>query len=173
MTTPNKLFIIQTQDGVVTVQEFGVEDNLDPVFGPVEQLYPPELVQNRVICVIRHIVRDDRRQRVSLQGEHPSLEQNPVLVGEQIFRIRNLCTVLARVSTGVFKDSLADTIGHLLDTVLELGGDSLTFESFDSVRVGSGGHDDECDDGGLGAHLLQAMIQPWTLFSFAFQPLSV
>lgn len=151
-----------------------MENHLDPVFGPVEQLYPPELVQDRVVRIIRHVVGDDRRQRVSLQRKHPSLEQNPVLVGEQIFGVRNLCTVLARVSTGVFKDSLADTIGHLLDAVLELGGDSLTFEGFDSVRVGSGGHDDECDDCGLGAHLLQAVIQscafylvpPFSLFQY-------
>lgn len=113
---------------------------------------------------------DDRRQRVSLQSEHPSLEQDLVLVGKQIFRVRNLCTVLARVSTGMFKDSFADTTGHLVDAVFKLGSDGLAFESFDRVRVGSGGHDDECDDGSLGAHLLQTVVQSCTLFSSAFQP---
>jgi hypothetical protein len=36
MTTPNKLLVVQTQDGVVGVQELGVEDDLDSITGSVE-----------------------------------------------------------------------------------------------------------------------------------------
>lgn len=60
--------------------------------------------------------------------------------------------MFVRVLIGVFKDLFVDMIGYLFDVVFELGGDSLIFESFDSVRVGSGGYDDECDDGGFGVY---------------------
>ena len=78
MTTSNKLLVIETQDRVVGVQEFGVEDNLDSVRRLVEQVNSSDLVKNRVGSIVGHVVGDNGRKRVSLQGEDSSLEKNLV-----------------------------------------------------------------------------------------------
>jgi hypothetical protein len=59
MTTSDELLVIETKDGIVGVQEFGVEDDLDSVGTSVKELYPSDLVQNGVGGVISHVVGDD------------------------------------------------------------------------------------------------------------------
>ena len=61
MATPHKLLIVHTQDGVVAVQEVRVEDDLDAVTRVVEERQAPDLGQNRVVVIVRHVVRRDRR----------------------------------------------------------------------------------------------------------------
>jgi len=36
MTTPDKLFVIQTKNRIVGIQEFRMENDLDPIRRPVE-----------------------------------------------------------------------------------------------------------------------------------------
>lgn len=66
MTTPHKLLVIQAQNRVIAIQKFWVENHLDPVGRPVEQLDTPDLVEDRVTCVVCHVVSDNGGQRVSL-----------------------------------------------------------------------------------------------------------
>lgn len=96
MTTSDKLLVVKTQDWVIRVEEFWVEDDLDPIGGSVEQLDPSDLVQDWVIGVIGHVVRHDGWEGVSLQGEDSSLEEDLVLGGQQVLGIGNLGSVFTK-----------------------------------------------------------------------------
>ena len=159
MTSSNKLFVIHTQDRVVGVQEFGVEDDLDTVVLLVEQLGPSDLVQDRIVGVVLHVVGGDGRQRVSLERKDSTLEKDLVFVGQQGLGVGNLGTDLAIVPGGMLEKPVSDPVLDLLNRVLQLLDDGLTLEGFDRVRVGRRGHDDERDDGGLGPHLLQSVVE--------------
>jgi hypothetical protein len=82
VTTSDKLLVIKTQDRVIRVEELWVEDDLDPIGGSVEQLDPSDLIQDWVVGVVGHVVRDDGWEGVSLQGEDSSLEEDLVLGGQ-------------------------------------------------------------------------------------------
>jgi hypothetical protein len=161
MTSSNKLFVIHAQNRVVGVQKLGVEDDLDTIVLLVEQLSPSDLVQDRIVGVVLHVVGGDGRQRVSLERKDSSLEKDLVFVRQQGLGIGNLGTDLAIVPGGVLEKSVSDPVLNLLDRVLQLLDDGLTLEGFDRVRVGRGGHDDERDDGGLGSHLLKSVVESW------------
>lgn len=83
MAPSHKLLIVQSQDRVIGVQELRVEDDFYAVVLVVEELDAPELVQDRVVGVVGHVVRHDGRERVSAEGEHAPLEQDLVLFGEE------------------------------------------------------------------------------------------
>ena len=159
MTTPDKLFVIQTQDRVVRVQKLGVEDDLDPVILLVEQLSPPDLVQDRIVGIVLHVVGGNRRERVPLERKHSTLEEDLVLVRQQALGVGDLGSELSIVSSGVFEQSVSDPVLDLLDRVLQLLDDGLPLEGFDGIRVGGSGHDDERDNSRLGTHLLQSAVQ--------------
>lgn len=74
MATSYKLLIVQTQDGVIGVEEFRMEDDLDTICASVEQLYPSDLIENWVIGVVCHVVGYNRGQRVSLESEDATFE---------------------------------------------------------------------------------------------------
>ena len=57
----HELLVVHPQDRVVAVEEVGVEDDLDAVMRVVEELHAPDLGQNRVVVVVRHVVRRDGR----------------------------------------------------------------------------------------------------------------
>jgi len=61
MAAANKLFVIQTQNGVVAIQKIWVEDNLDTIAAIVEELHPANLVENRIVGVVSHVMSHDRR----------------------------------------------------------------------------------------------------------------
>ena len=82
----DELLVVHAQDRVVAVEEVGVEDDLDAVMRVVEELHAPDLGQNRVVVVVRHVVRRDGRERVPLKREDTALEQHLVLFREQIVR---------------------------------------------------------------------------------------
>lgn len=94
MTTSDKLFVIQTQDRVVGVQELGVEDDLDSISRSVEQLDSSDLVQDWVGGIVGHVMSDNRRERVSLERKHSSFEENLVFRREEIFRLGHFSSVL-------------------------------------------------------------------------------
>jgi hypothetical protein len=81
VATSHKFFVIKTEDWVVRVQEFRVEDDLDPIRASVEELDSSDLVQNRICAVILHIVGDNWRKRTSLEGKDSPLQS--YLVGIQ------------------------------------------------------------------------------------------
>ena len=182
MTTSDKLLVVQTEDRVVRVQKLGMEDDLDAILWAVEQLHSPDLAEDRVAGVIRHVVRDDWREGVSLEGEHTALQEDFVLGVEQAVRVRDFGAVLAecqqllrclpvtltegsqspnspRIPRRVLEDPLADPGRHLVDSLPELLRDRLPLQSLDGVRVGGSRHDDERHHRQLGPHLLQSSIE--------------
>lgn len=80
MATPDKLLVVQAKDRVVGIEELGMKDDLDAVRAAVEQLHAPDLVQDRVVRVVRHVVRRHGRQRVAAQREDAALEKDLVLL---------------------------------------------------------------------------------------------
>lgn len=66
-----------------------------------------------------------------------------------------------RIPKSMLEDPLANLGGDLVDSLLELGSDGLSLERLDRVRVGGSWHDDECDDGHLGLHALQSVVESW------------
>ena len=84
MAPSNELLIVQSENGVVRVQEVRVEDDFDAVARGVEQLHSPDLVQDRVVAVVCHVVRRDGWEGVSLECEDASLEKHLVFLRQQI-----------------------------------------------------------------------------------------
>lgn len=82
MTTPDKLLVVETQDRVVGVEELGMEDHLDSVGRPVEQLDSTNLVQDRIVRVVGHVVSRDGGKGVTSKGEDSSFEENLVFLRE-------------------------------------------------------------------------------------------
>jgi hypothetical protein len=54
-----------------------------PIAARIEQLYAPDLVEDRVVRVVSHVVRRDRRERVALEREDAALEEDEVVVCEE------------------------------------------------------------------------------------------
>lgn len=162
MASSHKLLVIQSQDRIVTVQEVGVEDDLDSIVRVVEQLDASNLVQNRVISVIRHVVCNNGWQGVPFQGENAAFQQNHVFLRKKLVwgRDRLLFTKVA-VGTGtkmfqeqadspmeassVVEQSCTNTVLDFCDRIAQLLGDCLTLECFDSVRMGRGWHNNKGD----------------------------
>jgi hypothetical protein len=90
VTTSDKLLVIESQDRVVGVQEFRVEDDLDPIRASVEEFNSSNLVQDGVGAVILHVVGDNRGKRASLESKDSSLQRNLVGVQEEGVGIRDL-----------------------------------------------------------------------------------
>lgn len=59
MATSDELFIVQSQNGIVGIQEVGVKDDFYTIGSRVEQLDTADLVQNRIVGIIGHIVSRD------------------------------------------------------------------------------------------------------------------
>lgn len=78
MTTSDKFFVIQAQDGVVGVEELRVENDLDSVGSSIEQLDSSDLTEDRVPSIVGHVVGGYGRKRVSLECKHSSLEEDLV-----------------------------------------------------------------------------------------------
>lgn len=69
VASSHELFVIQSQYRVIRVQEVRVEDNLHSVVVSVEQLDATDLVQDRIMRIVGHIMRRDWWQRVTLESE--------------------------------------------------------------------------------------------------------
>lgn len=61
MATSDKFLVVESKNRIVRVQEIGMEHDLDAVSLIVEQLNASDLIQDRVVVVVRHVVRRDRR----------------------------------------------------------------------------------------------------------------
>lgn len=80
VTAPHKFLIIKSQNRIVGIQEFRMEDDLDSIGASVEQFDPSNLVQDRVGAVVLHVVGDDGGKRAPLESEYSSLQSNLVRV---------------------------------------------------------------------------------------------
>jgi len=78
MAASHEFFVVQSQNRIVAVQEVWVEDDLDPVRSVVEQLDATNLIQDRIISVVRHVVGDHWGERVPLERKDPTLQENLV-----------------------------------------------------------------------------------------------
>lgn len=63
-----------------------MEHDLDSVAARVEELDATDLAENRVTCVVRHVVSDDGREGVALESEDAAFEEDFVFFGEDLFR---------------------------------------------------------------------------------------
>lgn len=63
------------------------------------------------------------------------------------------------VSRGLLKDTFTNLLGDIIDGVSQLLYNSLALQRLYSIRLSSGGHDNECDDGDIRVGLLEAMIE--------------
>ncbi len=136
-----------------------MEDDLDTVAGAIEQLNAADLVEDGIVAVVLHVVRHDRGQRVTLEGKDALLERNLVGIREQCGRVDDVGAALALVASHLLEQTFSDARLDLLDRVAQLLGDSLPLERLDGVRVGGGRHDDKGDHSGLGAALLQLVVE--------------
>lgn len=57
MATSDEFFVVKPKDGVVGIEEIGVEDDLDAVLVVVEEFHTTDLAENRVIGIVGHVVR--------------------------------------------------------------------------------------------------------------------
>lgn len=60
MATSDEFLVVESKDWIVRVQEIWMEDDLDAIRLIVEQLNASDLSQNRVVVVVRHVVRRNR-----------------------------------------------------------------------------------------------------------------
>ena len=144
MASSNELLVVETEDGVVGVEELRVEDDLverrenesaiesrvlehfscstglderreggarrfrrvaslekeesahlHSIGLPVEELNPPDLVENGIGSVVDHVVSDNGRKGVSLESEHSSLEEDLVFRREKLAVGEDLGSVLS------------------------------------------------------------------------------
>ena len=132
----------------------------------IEELDPTDLVENRIAMVVGHIVGGDWRKGVPFQSQDTTLQKDVVFFGQKLVWTRQ-CTVFsvckleishrrmgARIhepigTNGVVEKPSTDSILDLRYCVSELFRDGLALQGIDSIRVGGGRHDDECNHGGL------------------------
>ena len=98
MASTHELLVVHAQDRVVAVQEVGVEHNLDAVLRVVEELHTTDLVEDRVVRVVRHVVRRHWRQGVPLEREDAPLQQDLVLLRQKVIRCRQSRMLATKLS---------------------------------------------------------------------------
>lgn len=90
MTSTDEFLVIETENGVVGAQKVGMENDLDSVMRVIEELHAANLVQDRVVRIIHHIVRRNRWETVPFERKDTALEKNFVLVREKVGRLGEL-----------------------------------------------------------------------------------
>ena len=81
MTATDKFFVIETKDGVVRVQEIRMEHNLNAIVVIVEELYSADLIENRIVVIVNHVMRGDWRKGVSFESQDTTLQKHVVFFG--------------------------------------------------------------------------------------------
>jgi hypothetical protein len=77
----NKFFVIEAKDGIVRVEEIRMEYDLNAIIMIVEELYFADLVENRVVVIVNHIMRGDWRKGVSFESQDTTLQKDVVFFG--------------------------------------------------------------------------------------------
>ena len=71
-----------------------MEHNLYAIIVVVEELHPTDLAENRVVVIVNHIMRGDRRKSVPFQSQDTAFQENIVFFGQKFVRTRQ-CTVFS------------------------------------------------------------------------------
>ncbi|KAH3664964.1 hypothetical protein OGATHE_003779 [Ogataea polymorpha] len=162
MTASDELVIVQRKNRVAGVEEFRVEDDFHAILAGVEQMALADLVEDRVVCVIHHVVGHNWRQRVSFQRKHASLQVDSVCRLEQIVqrgqldlrRVLHVNRLLAEL-----EEPLAHKGLDVLDGGFQLLDHRLATQRVHGVRLGGCGHDDEGDHVHLGIDRLEPVVE--------------
>jgi hypothetical protein len=85
VASTNEFFIIKPKNRIITIQKVGVKDNLHAVVAMIEQFYSAYLVEDGIISIVSHVVSNDGRQGIPLQGENATLQKHLVLLGKELF----------------------------------------------------------------------------------------
>ncbi|KAH3662104.1 hypothetical protein OGAPHI_006285 [Ogataea philodendri] len=163
VTPSHKLVIVQRQHRVTRVEKLWVENDLHLVLAGVEQLARTDLVQDRIVGIIHHVVGHNWRQRVSLQRKHPSFQVDSIGRTKKVIQRWQLD--LSRVLGIIWlltelKQPFAHETLHVLDGAFELLDDCLTTQSIDSVRLGGSWHNDESNHIHVRVDGLEFVVQP-------------
>ena len=81
MTATDKFFVIETKDGIVRVQEIRMEHNLDAIVVVVEELHSADLVENRIVVIVNHVMRGNWRKGVPFESQDTTLQEDVVFFG--------------------------------------------------------------------------------------------
>jgi len=65
-----------------------MEHNLHAIVMVIEELHPADLVENRVVGIVSHIVRGDRRKSIPFQSQDTALQEDVVFFGQELVRTR-------------------------------------------------------------------------------------
>lgn len=71
-----------------------MEHNLYAIVVVIEKLDLTDLVEDRIVVIVSHIVRGDWRKCVPFQGQDATLQKNVVFFGQKLVRTRQ-CTVFS------------------------------------------------------------------------------
>ena len=157
MRAADEVVVVEREDRIRGVEEFRVEDDFDAVGGVVKELDAPDLVQDRVIVVVDHVVRYNWGKGVALHGEETTAEHDTVGGGEDVFVLGEVVAFVPL--EGAAEEAFADFVLDDIDGVAEGFDDCLTLECFDGERLCLSGHDDESDDCHFRAGNFEAMVQ--------------
>lgn len=157
MRPSDKIIIIQREDRVGGVEEFGMKDDFHPIGGVVEQLHTANLVQNRVVGIVDHIVGDHRGEGVAFHAEQPPTKHDSILAAEQLLGLGSFVPFVPLQRS--FKQPLTHFPFDHADGVAQRFDHRLPFQRFYRQRMRLGGHDYERDDRHLRTRHLEAMVQ--------------
>ena len=94
MATTNKFFVVETKDRIVRVEEIRMEHNLYAIAVVVEELHSADLVKNRIVGVVNHIVCGDWRKCIPFESQDTTLQKDIVFFGKKLVRTWQ-CTVFS------------------------------------------------------------------------------
>lgn len=115
------------------------------------------------MAVVDHIMGHYWRQGITLECKHTSLEEDALGGRQQRVEVDDIVVLeglaLGQLAAAVH-ESITDLLLDISYGVLESFDDGLALEGLDGIRAGSGRHDDERDDGFVGARDLEAVVEP-------------
>ncbi len=79
MASSDKFFIVHAKDRVVRIEKVRMKDDLDAVIRRIEELHTPDLIENRVARVIRHVVCRHSGKGVAFECENAPLQLHFIL----------------------------------------------------------------------------------------------
>lgn len=127
-----------------------MEHNLYAVVVVIEELHPADLIEDRVVVIINHIMRGDWRKSVPFQCQDTTLQKDVVFFGQKLVRTWQCavfsacrhkvsrCWIGARIHEPVGTDGMVekpgtDSVLNLCHCVSELFCDSLALESINGI----------------------------------------
>ena len=95
MSPSNKLLVVHPENRIIRIQEFRVKEDFDSIRSSVEQLNPSNLIEDRIVRVVGHVVRGYGRKGGSTKGEDSSFEENLVFFREERFGVGNFSSLFS------------------------------------------------------------------------------